>query len=352
MALSRWLRSGRTDRVAEGEIKELTDQFYVTLRAYVAGVKTTGGKRAPAAVERVDELLRADRPRTWGEAYEIEQLLVHVFDDETLKTELQRRGLEAEGTLRGRAAEFYTKEVTAATTAERQRSLLSRLVNDLQWRYTVNEVKRRYSKDITSRTGWLFATTLLAFSAWTAYLVTKPQSSDLHLLILSGLAGAWGAAFSMLWSLKSRLDASELDDLKLMRLWVMLPSRALIGAGAGCILYFFLRAGLLAGGIFPSLTNIDDVSKPGKDLALIIVWGFIAGFSEKLVPGLLEKTESKAGAAPATVPDRFRPGPASMAAPETEPAPRSPAKPGDTLPQPGSTGAREPTRTSPPSGSS
>ena len=333
MRLRDWFGSGQANSVAAGEIKELTEQFYITLRAYFAGVRALDGKPAPAALQRVEALLKPDAPRSWSQAYEIEQMLVHLFDEETLKTELGVRSLEARTTLCPSLADLYAKQMTDANSPERQRGLLARLVNDLQWRYTVNEVKRRYSQDITSRTGWLFALALLLFAVWTAYIVLPNSASgDLHLLIFAALTGTWGATFSMLGSLKSRLAASELDDLKLMRPWVMLLSRALIGTGAGCVLYFFLRSGLLGGGVFPQLTTLDAASKPGKDLALLIIWCFVAGFSEKLVPSLLEKAEARAGSAAPTEPDRFRPGPngGALGSGATQPSESEAAKRGDT----------------------
>jgi hypothetical protein len=137
----------------------------------------------------------------------------------------------------------------------------------------------------------------------------------------------------MLGSLKSRLTASELDDLKLTRPWVMLLSRVLICTGAGCVLYFFLRSGLLGGSAFPQLTTLDTAGEvPRKDLALLIIWCFIAGFSEKLVPSLLEKTESRAGSTAPGESDRFRPGPngGALEPGATQPPKSEAAKPGDT----------------------
>jgi hypothetical protein len=334
MGLRDLLGGRQANSGAVGEIKELTDQFYVTLRAYYARIQARDGKLAPDALQHLTDQLHTNHSRSWSEAYEIEQMLVHLFDAETLKTELGVRSLEAHRTLHQRLAELYTSEMKGANSPERQRGLLARLVNDLQWRYTVNEVKRRYSQDITSRTGWLFALALLFFAMWTAYIVlSKSASGDLHLLIFAALAGTWGATFSMLGSLKSRLTASELDDMQLMRPWVMLLSRVLIGTGAGCILYFFLRSGLLGGSAFPALTTLDTADVvPRKDLALLIIWCFIAGFSEKLVPSILEKTEARAGSTAPAEPDRFRPGPngGASGAGATLPPENGAAKGGDT----------------------
>ena len=221
-----------------------------------------------------------------------------------------------------------------AAMSERRRTLLARLVNDLQWRYIVNEATRRYSKLITRRTAFFSVGALLVFTALVTFIYYKPLVfgyGDLRLLWVAGLAGAWGATFSMLASLKSRLDASTFDDLKLMRTVSVLVSRALIGAGAACILFFFLLSGLLGGSAFPTLaqptpatgetrssesqtslsesrpTSVPTRDLPKRDLALLVVWCFIAGFSEQLIPGLLASTEARANGSQASSSDRFRP---------------------------------------------
>lgn len=330
------------------EIRELTDQFYVTLEAYFAKVRGIVPPRSAEAFERVTELL-AKEPRNWTHAYAIEQLLIHLFDDDTLASELQVRVREARGSLKPALAEHYAAEAARTPLSlDERRALLSRVVNDLQWRYTVDEVKRGYTKQITLRTGQMFVVAMLVFAASVLVTLAVPNllQFDLRLLVPAVLAGCWGASFSMLSSLKVRLAESDLDALKVMRARWVLASRVLIGAGGASILYFFFVSGLVTGPAFPDLkgeaqrhgARQHQVAADGKAaeptpvvsnpatatstataavaapvggqppldvFALLVVWCFIAGFSERLIPGLLAKTEEKLDTAAS--PDRYRP---------------------------------------------
>ena len=325
MDIIRKLWHGTESDVSREEVVELTNQFYVTLRAYFARVKENGQIRNQEAFNRIDELLK-DKVRNWTNAYEVEQLLIQLFEDDTIATELTIRALEAKAILSPELAAVYDAKIRetdellktpkdnaqAASVSGRRRTLLARIVNDLQWRSIINEATRRYSKRITSRAAYLSVVSLLAFAGLVAFIYYRPWVflyGDLRLLPVAGLAGMWGATFSMLATLKGRLDASTFDDLKLMRSWALLISRALIGAGAACILFFFLLSGLLGGTAFPTIDEAAEAPRalPHKDLALLIVWCFIAGFSERLIPGLLATTEARATGSQGQIAGRIRP---------------------------------------------
>src|SRR5262245_22026673 len=81
------------------EIKELTDQFYVTLRASVDRLDKDSEGRAPKSFGHVQDLLNGGGSGSWSQAYQIEQLLVDLLDDRALEVELQTRLLEAESNL-------------------------------------------------------------------------------------------------------------------------------------------------------------------------------------------------------------------------------------------------------------
>ncbi len=83
-------------------------------------------------------------------------MLVHLYDEETLETELRVRCLEVQTTLRSDLAKYYGDQVEKLTNEKS---------HDLQWRYTVTAVRGRYSQDITRRTVEFFALALLV--VWT-----------------------------------------------------------------------------------------------------------------------------------------------------------------------------------------
>jgi len=183
---------------------------------------------------------------------------------------------------------------------------------------------------------------------------------------------------------------------------VIQVSRALVGASAACILFFFLLSGLLGGTAFPQLdgpgenaaqsrppdpapepttdpapavqpaaqTTSPDIAQglalasqqppapsapaetqePGREaggnqggsvdtqggpavslessqFALLVVWCFVAGFSERLIPSLLASTEARAGGTD-TGSDRFRPTPGNTEVqPPTTTSPTPAARP-------------------------
>ena len=301
---------GGRDKIEADEVRALTQQFHVTLRASIARVEEqVVGDKPPKALERIREIVGPrDKELSWKDAYDIEQQLAHLYDPPTLEVELERRLLEADASLHPTVAQWYRKRTEAAYELEGRRALLSRLVNDLQWRHTRNEVSRRYTKEITGRTELVF---VVAFAAFLILLflrlaeLASPQGLGLHtwgLVPFVALAGAFGASFSMMTSLRSRLAESSFDDLKLNRSYLMIAARVLVGIGSGFILFFFVKSGLLGGEAFPKLGSqvgedaVKSLSAP--DFAKLFIWCFVSGFSEKLVPNLLATTEGKQGGVP------------------------------------------------------
>ncbi len=290
------------------DVVALTEQFHTTLGAYIAKVEEQYPENPPPPLQKIKKITeRQDGAPTWKDAYDIELQLVSLYDYSTLRTELERRLLDADQALPVNVTKWYRKRASALIekaklkasdeTAPDEQALLTRLINDLQWRYSRNEARRGYTKQITARTEIFFIASVVIFLAFflLGLLSGGPsnETEDKHsaLILFVGVAGAFGAAFSMMTSLKSRLADSTFDDLKLNSSPLMILARILVGMGAGFVLYFFVRSGLLGGDAFPKL-DLDLVGD-GEDFAKLLIWCFLAGFTEKLIPNLLSQTGSK-----------------------------------------------------------
>jgi hypothetical protein len=116
-------------------------------------------------------------------------------------------------------------------------------------------------------------------------------------------SGFFGATFSMLLQTQRRTSEGTLDDLNAASSWRTLVVRGSVGLGAAAILYFFFRSGLLEGNLWPNLSELGfdalksggaDGLVPNQNWCLLVIWCFLGGFSETLVPNILSKTEQKA----------------------------------------------------------
>lgn len=275
---------------AENE-RQLLEQFYISLNSMYLKAKkgNINFEEFGEVTSKIEKLIQAEK--SWRNAYQIEQLMPQIYDDETLEIELGRRLVDAKYVLSEDTVQFYTNSVQSAERAEKH-ALMDRLINDLQWRYELRQLERTYKRLIRIRTSSVFVLSVLVFFLALTLAKFDLILQDVILYVTAITSGWFGAAFSMLIGLKDRLVQSDLDELRVNYRYDFLASRVVIGIGAALILYFFLRADLLTGSIFPDLNSVNDLSP--KDTSLFVIWSFIAGFSEKFVPNLLTKAEEKA----------------------------------------------------------
>jgi len=122
-------------------------------------------------------------------------------------------------------------------------------------------------------------------------------------LIVALASGFFGATFSMLLQTQRRTSEGTLEDVNSACSWRTLIVRASVGLGGAAILYFFFRSGLLEGNLWPDLSQLgyealagvgSDGLVPNQHWCLLVIWCFLGGFSETLVPNILTTTETKA----------------------------------------------------------
>jgi hypothetical protein len=125
------------------------------------------------------------------------------------------------------------------------------------------------------------------------------------IFLITVMAGATGAIFSNITRLYqvdevSELFANKISDAKIHRMALYAAVPAVIGAVAAAVVYLVFAGKFIQGTPFPlftcdagqkcgSLSAFVDHWGPenAEDYAKMIFWGFVAGFSERLVPDML-----------------------------------------------------------------
>lgn len=157
------------------------------------------------------------------------------------------------------------------------------------------------------------AASLVQFISITKAAVFDNSHFGAHLgLYTSALFGLLGALFSRLLTVMQPRKAAVIDELYNAATFRYILARGMIGILGALVVYFFLQSGLVEGNVFPKFNELGmkAISSPGGSdnwptrlllpsgsLALLIVWSFIAGFSESLVPTILSNTERQLGGA-------------------------------------------------------
>jgi uncharacterized integral membrane protein len=226
------------------------------------------------------------------------------------------------------------------------RALLVNLVADVTLerhkRHLRRHLRSRYMKKVCIWTIAVGSVFFLAL-AWDAMANQKDtfvyqfaskylRYPGLLMAIASGILGAW---FSMLVSAEKRLSGLSLEELRSAQSNYTLIGRMIFGASAAVIFYFLLRAGLIEADILPDISEVGfeavgvsdeqaiivremmrggitscyegDVEGsgsgivtsfgrflPSQNMCLLIVWGVICGFSEKLIPATLTRNADAA----------------------------------------------------------
>jgi hypothetical protein len=246
-----------------------------------------------------------DRPQSWLTANALEQATAALMTPADLEVFFRIKLIESRKALRPSYQRYLESAFRESNHAERG-ALAFRLLQALHWYYAVRQQRRIEEAKIRVRTGILFMLSFVAFFFPTLFseaseILFRTTTNPKSLYAMTALAAGWiGASFSMMLTLNQRLENMSLDPLKVMSRFGFLLTRIMIGIGGGLMVFYALQAGLVEGKFLPDLSNIAR-GLTIADHALLVIWCFVAGFSERFVPGLLARMEGPDKKASATV---------------------------------------------------
>lgn len=145
---------------------------------------------------------------------------------------------------------------------------------------------------------------VLLFMFVTICLLNEPVS----LIVVIFFSGALGGVTNNYLRLKhfpsdmGELERTKANQLAIYQVWIS----PMIAGVFGIVLYALFASGIVSGSLFPEFKDIHLAYKDFLDLVNIptpkarldgakaIVWGFIAGFSERLVPNIIDRLSQEA----------------------------------------------------------
>jgi hypothetical protein len=210
-----------------------------------------------------------------------------------------------------------TVTATASPPSEEQvQNLALSILEEVQW-----DARKKYLAIPLRRTAmhrvlWasllsfsLFAMPYLAILLFPAFFLQDIQSSAGMILWTVLTSGLMGAFFFRLIDTQGKIERLTLEELESSMSWRSVFLRGAVGMLGALVVFFLLRSNLVEGRFVPKMDQLGLGSSfppgiqegpgnfkpafPTSELALLVIWCLLAGYSERIVPEFLSSTEGR-----------------------------------------------------------
>jgi hypothetical protein len=229
---------------------------------------------------------------TWRELFIFEKLILHLQPLDRLRRRAWHlRSQFAAVFGRDELAEYLNSIPPDPLTAKEQglRADIEQILSSFHWLYTViphrERIRDRLSKQIIKGTFiGVFGALLILF---VEYIWPSYQLGPLVMVLIMGVIGSCISLQRRLQTIPNTGDPIvNMETLKSARSSVTLTP--LTGAIFAALIYLMFLGGLLKGALFPTITSLTSPVE-GQNLGLLLIWAFVAGFAERLVPDALDR---------------------------------------------------------------
>jgi hypothetical protein len=257
---------------------------------------------------------RQEQSLTWNHLYTLDLILVRLLPSERLAREVWNLRTRFRDVVGLNLYEAYLASKPPDLAGEIKendlRSDIEYLLDEIYLRYAMTPINEGARDRISTRimisilAGGALILLMIVLHFW---LKQKTQSFSATVLPVMFI-GAMGGLVSMQQRYQGvSREGDPLDNIsQLTQNWSRLFLPAVNGAIFAVLFYMIILGGLVQGDLFPQVQNIQDADgiklstliEHGNplsfaDYAKLIVWSFLAGFAERLVPDTLSRLVSK-----------------------------------------------------------
>lgn len=285
------------------DVEQLDEQRRQIFRRLVSEFKAIDLTNAQPAVVGVLHELTSIQPEqaTRGQLYALETLLSKVRPFAELKRDIRARYKTAIGA--DRYAEYLNSNPPDANvcTEEELRADAHDLLSEIHRLNVYRPYREQVRNSMLERLLMAALFLFIVLVGSVEYEAGWGRPLFLPVLRICFIAGAVGGLISVQRRIQSLPDA-EVTQFRAGSLSVVVLSPIVAGT-FGILLYFIFAGGLLKGDLFPDLEKLHSFScayanntcsmaqfgDSAPQMAKLIVWCFLAGFAERLVPDTLDR---------------------------------------------------------------